>query len=163
MKGLELYLQLHSIPSPQFSWALPCRIPFHSKMSLKWLVLSLIGYQKQKASLTIRDIAKKWYKKRYTKSFPKSHTDGILCSLAAEVHLEEPWVSTLPLTGGWHESVWENSSPQPAHSCLPHRKLPQKWSLSIFFKLFQDQEMINGKGVGCTQAQGGWSAYGIKG
>lgn len=61
-RGLELYLRLHSIPSPQFSSStLPCQTPSHSKIPLRWLVLSLIGYQKQKASLTTRATPKKWY------------------------------------------------------------------------------------------------------
>lgn len=51
--GSELYLRLHGIPSPQLSSStLSCQIPSYSKISLRWLVLSLIGYQNEKASLT---------------------------------------------------------------------------------------------------------------
>lgn len=45
----------------------------------------------------------------HIKSLPKCPTDGILYSPAAREHPEEP--SALPLTGGCHESIWENSSP----------------------------------------------------
>lgn len=61
--GSQLYPIFHSILFPHFSLStFPCQITFLTKKSLRWLVLSLTGYQKQKASLTTISTPKKQHK-----------------------------------------------------------------------------------------------------